>query len=45
LPKGANPRFVLTNLEEPAQRGDDDFYVQRGAASEHRIKRMFVNVY
>ena len=44
LPKGANPRFVLTNLEEPAQRGDDDFYVQRGAASEHRMKEFKLGI-
>jgi hypothetical protein len=37
-PKGSNPRFVLTNLDEPVQTLYDDFYVQRGADSEHRIK-------
>jgi hypothetical protein len=40
LPKGANPRFVLTNLESPAQTVYDTFYVQRGADSEHRIKEL-----
>ncbi len=40
LAKGPNPRFVLTNLEESAQAVYDDFYVQRGAASEHRIKEL-----
>jgi hypothetical protein len=40
LPKGANPRFVLTNLELPAQEVYDQFYVQRGADSEHRIKEL-----
>ena len=44
LPKGANPRFVLTNLEEPAQRVYDDFYVQRGAESEHRIKEFKLGI-
>ena len=38
LPKGANPRFVLTDLELPPQAVYDDFYVKRGADSEHRIK-------
>ena len=40
LPKGANPRFVLTNLELPAQELYDQFYVQRGATSEHPIKEL-----
>jgi hypothetical protein len=40
LPKGANPRFVLTNLELPPQELYDRFYVQRGADSEHRIKEL-----
>ena len=35
LEKGANPRFVVTNLETEAQELYDDFYVQRGASSEH----------
>jgi hypothetical protein len=38
LEKGANPRFLVTNLEIEAQELYDDFYVQRGATSEHRIK-------
>ena len=38
LEKGANPRFVVTNLETEAQELYDNFYVQRGASSEHRIK-------
>jgi hypothetical protein len=38
LEKGANPRFLVTNLETEAQELYDDFYVQRGATSEHRIK-------
>jgi hypothetical protein len=38
LDKGANPRFLVTNLEIEAQELGDDFYVQRGATSEHRIK-------
>lgn len=40
LEKGANPRFVVTNLETEAQELYDDFYVQRGASSEHRIKEL-----
>jgi Transposase DDE domain group 1 len=44
LPKGANPRFVLTNLELPAQALYDDFYVQRGADSEHRIKEVKLGI-
>ncbi len=44
LPKGANPRFVLTNLEEPAHQVYDDFYVQRGADSEHRIKELKLGI-
>lgn len=40
LPKGANPRFVLTNLDLPPQEVYDRFYVQRGADSEHRIKEL-----
>jgi Transposase DDE domain group 1 len=31
LPKGANPRFVLTNLDLPPQELYDNFYVQRGS--------------
>lgn len=44
LPKGPNPRFVLTNLEEPPQTLYDDFYVQRGAESEHRIKEFKLGI-
>lgn len=44
LPKGANPRFVLTDLELPAQTLYDDFYVQRGADSEHRIKEFKLGI-
>jgi hypothetical protein len=44
LPKGANPRFVLTNLEPPAQTLYDDFYVHRGAESEHRIKEFKLGI-
>ena len=40
LPQGANPRFVLTNLELPPQALYDSFYVKRGAQSEHRIKEL-----
>lgn len=38
LEKGANPRFVVTNLEEEAEVVYDKFYVQRGESSEGRIK-------
>jgi hypothetical protein len=34
VPQAANLRFVLTNLELPAQSLYDDFYVRRGADSE-----------
>jgi hypothetical protein len=44
LPKGANPRFVLTNLELPPQALYDDFYVQRGADSEHCIKELKLGI-
>lgn len=44
LPKGANPRFVLTNLELPPQALYDDFYVKRGADSEHRIKELKLGI-
>lgn len=40
LPKGPNPRFVLTNLDLAPQAVYDNFYVQRGADSEHRIKEL-----
>lgn len=45
LPKGANPRFVLTNLELPPQALYDQFYVQRGADSEHRIKELKLGIH
>lgn len=44
LPKGANPRFVLTNLDLPPQAVYDDFYVKRGADSEHRIKELKLGI-
>ena len=44
LDKGANPRFVLTNLELPPQELYDRFYVQRGADSEHRIKELKLGI-
>ncbi|NER00952.1 MAG: IS1380 family transposase [Cyanothece sp. SIO2G6] len=40
LPKGPNPRFVVTNLAGEAQAIYDQFYVQRGEASEHPIKEL-----
>ncbi len=44
LEKGANPRFVVTNLFTDAQELYDDFYVQRGASSEHRIKELKLGI-
>ena len=44
LLKGANPRFVLTNLEHPPQALYDTLYVQRGADSEHRIKELKLGI-
>lgn len=45
MPKGANPRFVLTNLDLPPQELYDQFYVQRGADSEHRIKELKLGIH
>jgi hypothetical protein len=44
LPKGPNPRFVITNLEVPPQMLYDTFYVQRGCDSEHRIKELILGI-
>jgi len=44
LDKGANPRFVLTNLDLPPQELYDRFYVQRGCDSEHRIKELKLGI-
>ncbi len=44
LEKGANPRFVVTNLLTPAEELYDNFYVQRGASSEHRIKELKLGI-
>ncbi len=44
LPKGPNPRFVLTNLELPPQALYDSFYVKRGADSEQRIKELKLGI-
>jgi hypothetical protein len=44
LPKGPNPRFLLTNLDQSAQTLYDQFYVQRGADSEHRIKEFKLGI-
>ena len=44
LPKGANPRFVLTNLDSPPQTVYDSFYSQRGSESEHRIKELKLGI-
>lgn len=44
LPKGANPRFVVTNLDLPPQAVYDNFYVQRGSDSEHRIKELKLGI-
>lgn len=40
LLKGENPRFVVTNLELEPQQLYDQFYVARGATSEHPIKEL-----
>jgi hypothetical protein len=45
LPKGPNPRFVLTNLELPPQSLYDSFYVKRGADSEHPIKELKLGIH
>lgn len=42
--KGANSRFVLTNLHLQPQELYDNFYVQRGADSEHRIKELKLGI-
>ncbi len=44
LPKGPNPRFVLTNLDLAPQALYDTFYVQRGCESEHRIKELKLGI-
>lgn len=44
LPKGSNPRFVLTNLDSPPQTVYDTFYSKRGSESEHRIKELKLGV-
>jgi hypothetical protein len=44
LEKGANPRFIVTNLEEDAAVVYDNFYVQRGESSEHRIKELKLGI-
>ena len=44
LEKGPNPRFVVTNLDCPPQELYDQFYVQRGADSEHRIKELKLGI-
>ena len=45
LLKGANPRFLLTNLDLPPKELYDQFYVQRGADSEHRIKELKLGIH
>ena len=44
LKKGPNPRFVVTNMDLPSQELYDQFYVQRGADSEHRIKELKLGI-
>ncbi len=44
LEKGSNPRFLVTNLETEPQDLYDNFYVQRGATSEHRIKELKLGI-
>jgi len=44
LQKGANPRFIVTNLDLKPQELYDNFYVKRGASSEHRIKELKLGI-
>ncbi len=44
LPKGPNPRFVLTNLDSAPITVYDTFYSQRGSESEHRIKELKLGI-
>jgi len=44
LPLGANPRFIVTNLSGEPQELYDNFYVQRGATSEHPIKELKLGI-
>ncbi len=44
LEKGPNPRFLVTNLLNEAKELYDQFYVQRGASSEHRIKELKLGI-
>jgi Transposase DDE domain group 1 len=44
LDKGPNPRFVVTNLEQPPQALYDHFYVRRGGDSEQRIKKLKLGI-
>lgn len=44
LPKGANPRCVITNSDLAPQMLYDQFYVQRGSDSEHRIKELKLGI-
>ena len=44
LEKGPNPRFLVTNLLSEAKELYDQFYVQRGASSEHRIKELKLGI-
>lgn len=44
LPKGANPRFVVTNMDLEPQLLYDTFYVQRGGDSEHPIKELKLGI-
>jgi hypothetical protein len=44
LSKGANPRFLVTNLDLKPQELYDKFYVKRGASSEHRIKELKLGI-
>lgn len=44
LAKGANPRCVITNSDLAPQLLYDQFYVQRGSDSEHRIKELKLGI-
>jgi hypothetical protein len=44
LSKGANPRFLVTNMDLEPQELYHKFYVKRGASSEHRIKELKLGI-
>lgn len=44
LEKRPNPRFLVTNMLTDAAEIYDNFYVQRGESSEHRIKELKLGI-